>query len=78
MEWKEVMVLAHAGHPLFYKAPMNHRAVRLTPGKHAFGYEVRWRTLRIYPSGSIGRGRARTSDPFTADAGHADRFVRSA
>ena len=72
--WSAVMAAARRGETLYYWAPMDHQSVALTPGKHARGYIVRARTLRIYPSGSFGRGRARTADPFTADKGHLDRF----
>jgi hypothetical protein len=73
--WPELMTYARAGGPLFYKAPMDHRATRLTKGHGTpNSYEVRPRTLRIWPPGSVGRGRSRTADPFTADAGHLSRF----
>lgn len=73
--WSELMTYARAHGPLFYQAPMDHRATRLTPGHGTpNSYEVRARTIRIWPPGSVGRGRSRTADPFTADAGHLSRF----
>ena len=80
--WVDALRWAAAEKPIFYQAPMDHRATRLWP-KHthpvtAASYEVRPRTIRIWPVGSTGRGRARTADPFTADAGHLDRFRRPA
>lgn len=79
--WPEVLAYARTGAPLYYQAPMDHRATRLSPKKEQGEervYEARDRTIRIWPSGSAGRGRNRTSDPFTADAGHLDRFRRPA
>lgn len=77
--WKDVLAHAKKGAPLFYKAPMDHRAVRLSPrkeqGQEAV-YEAHARTIRVWPYGSTGRGRSRTADPFTADSGHLDRFLR--
>jgi proteasome lid subunit RPN8/RPN11 len=70
--WPEVLKYANSGAPLYYWAPMDHRPIRV----HDF--EVRARSIRIWPSGSRGRGRGRTSDPFTADSGHMDRFRRPA
>lgn len=78
--WKDVLEYANSGAPLYYKAPMDTRAVRLSPrkeqGQEAV-YEAHARTIRIWPYGSTGRGRSRTADPFTADAGHLDRFLHS-
>jgi len=77
--WKDVLFDSQLGEPFYYWAPMDARPVRFiarsngsapTPGT----YEARARTIRIWPPGSVGRGRYRTSDPFTADAGHLDRF----
>jgi hypothetical protein len=70
---------AKDGATLAYKAPMDVVAHRLGPRTRAGQekvYEPRVRTIRIWPLGSTGRGRSRTSDPFTADAGHLDRFFR--
>jgi hypothetical protein len=75
--WADVLTYARAGQPLYYQAPMDHQATRLRPGaKTIFGFEVRAKTIRIWPSGSLGRGRSRTSDPFNADKGHLPRFSR--
>ena len=70
--WKEVLAFAKECKPgqLFYHAPLNIEPVALLK------YEVRARTIRIWPPGSTGRGRMRTSDPFTADVNHFDRFRR--
>lgn len=73
--WADVLTYARTGQPLYYQAPMDHQATRLRPGaKTIFGFEVRAKTIRIWPSGSLGRGRSRTSDPFNADKGHLSRF----
>lgn len=73
--WPELMTYARAGGPLYYQAPMDHRATRFRPGKGDLNtYEVRARTIRLWPPGSVGRGRNRTADPFTADPGHLSRF----
>jgi hypothetical protein len=72
--WKSVLAYLQKGCPVWYQAPLDARASRLTRGKKPFGYEPRARTVRVYPPGCFGRGKARTSDPFTADAGHLDRF----
>ncbi len=79
--WNDVLDWARGGQPLYYKAPLDYRAVQIwpvrpgqTPGP--FNFQVRARTIRIWPEGSVGRGRRRTADPFTADAGHLDRFSR--
>lgn len=69
--WPEVLTYAKTGAPLYYQAPMDTRPT-------AVRYEARSRTIRIFPPGSTGRGRLRTSDPFTADAGHLDRFHKPA
>lgn len=75
--WPDVLAYARTGGDLYYQAPLNYRPVRLRPGKNqTLTYEVRARSIRIWPPGSIGRGRSRTADPFTADAGHLDRFSR--
>lgn len=70
--WKDVLDYARTGAPLYYQGPMDYRATRL------YRFTVRARTIRVWPPGSTGRGRMRTSDPFTADAGHADRFLKPA
>jgi hypothetical protein len=76
--WADVLAYARAGQTLFYQAPLDRRPMRFVPADPRrptpFTYEVRARTIRMWPSGSVGRGRARTSDPFTADAGHLARF----
>lgn len=77
--WREVLDYAGTGAPLYYKAPMDHRATRLRPvdgTPFPPCYEVRARTIKIWPYGSVGRGRNRTADPFTADSGHLGRFSR--
>lgn len=78
--WAEVLAAAKSDEKLYYQAPMNHRPTalrRILEGdKWATGYEPKARTLKIYPPGSRGRGRIRTADPFTADAGHLNRFSR--
>jgi hypothetical protein len=74
LSWQEVLLFARAGAVLYYHAPLDYARNRLTPGKHPYGYVVRARTLRIYPPWSIGRGRHRTADPFTADKHHLSRF----
>ena len=66
--WKEVLAYARTGAPLYYQAPMNYQPSRLTK------FQVKAKTIRIWPPGSEGRGRNRTADPFTADAHHLDRF----
>lgn len=68
--WADVLAYAASGAPIFYQAPMSHQPRRL------WKFEVRPRSIRIWPPGSTGRGPMRTSDPFTADAGHTDRFRR--
>jgi hypothetical protein len=81
--WADVLAAAKAGEPLYYKAPLDHQARRFIPsenglyGRVPYTYEARARTIRMWPPGSVGRGRFRTSDPFTADAGHLDRFRSS-
>ena len=75
--WADVLTYARTGQPLYYQAPLNYQAARLyLGGKRPFGYEVRARTIRIWPPGAFGRGHQRTSDPFTADVKHLDRFSR--
>lgn len=76
--WPEVLAYAKTGGPLYYQAPLDHYATRLYAGKNPPGYEVRARSIKIYPPGSTGRGRNRTSDPFTADSGHLPRFSHPA
>jgi hypothetical protein len=65
----DVLVYAAAGGQLYYKAPMNVSPQRIE-------YKAKARSIRVFPPGSTGRGRMRTSDPFTADKGHLDRFLR--
>jgi len=64
----EVIAHLRAGRPLYYKAPLSYRAVRIDNVARPFGKN------RIY----IRADRLdRDSDPFTADAGHLDRFRRA-
>lgn len=75
--WPEVLASAKRGEALFYQAPLDRFPVTLTPANGSPGpyrYEARARTIRIYPPGCFGRGKLRTSDPFSADAGHLSRF----
>jgi hypothetical protein len=73
--WADVLAYARTGAPLYYQAPMDRQPTGLRPGRNSpYSYEARGRTIRIWPPGSAGRGRQRTSDPFTADAGHLSRF----
>ncbi len=74
--WSEVMSAARAGEPLHYKAPLDPHSLRLTAGSGPYHYKALGRTIRIWPPGSAGRGKFRTADPFTADAGHLARFSR--
>jgi hypothetical protein len=90
--WSGVLAYARTGGPLYYQAPMDHRPTRLSPchpgydthgryhdagrGCGPYQYFVRARTIRIWPPGSVGRGRGRTADPFSADAGHLGRFSK--
>lgn len=75
--WPDVLAYAQSGQPLYYSAPMDRYPARLMPGGNApFTYKAQARSIKIWPAGSVGRGRNRTSDPFTADAGHLDRFSR--
>ena len=76
--WPDVLSYARTSEPLYYQAPLDRYATQLYAGKDPPGYEVKARTIRIYPPGSAGRGRNRTSDPFNADAGHLERFSRPA
>jgi hypothetical protein len=66
--WIDVLAHARNGGALYYHAPLDCSPVRLTD------FQVKARTIRIWPLGSRGRGKGRTADPFTADAGHLDRF----
>jgi len=68
--WTDVLTYARRGELLYYHAPLDIEPVRL------WTFEVRPRTIRIWPPGSEGRGRTRTADPFTADHHHLDRFRR--
>ncbi len=70
------MGAARRGEALHYRAPLDCVATKLTPGKGPYHYAARVRTIRIWPPGSVGRGRFRTADPFTADKHHLDRFER--
>lgn len=77
--WKDVLAYAQTGAPIWYQAPMDHRPIKLHPRKEQGEervYEAHARTIRVWPSGSTGRGRNRTADPFTADVSHLDRFRR--
>jgi hypothetical protein len=75
--WPEVLAYARTGGPLYYQAPMDQRPTMLRPGSGTpYSYEAKARSIRIWPPGSTGRGRSRTADPFTADAGHLERFSR--
>lgn len=65
--WADVLAYAKTGGALYYHAPLNVSPIRVR-------YEARARTIRIFPPGCTGRGKARTSDPFNADKGHLDRF----
>jgi hypothetical protein len=67
--WADVLTYAKGGGHLYYKAPMD-----IMP--HQIRYVTKARTIRVFPPGSSGRGRMRTSDPFTADKGHLDRMFR--
>src|SRR5574342_879105 len=78
-KWADVLEAARRGKPLYYKAPLDPRPIRLTPSEGdktrvPYTYEVKSRTIKIWPPGSVGRGSQRYSDPFTADSGHLDRF----
>jgi hypothetical protein len=78
--WADVLAYAQTGEPIYYKAPMDRYPARLTPSnpkaRSPFTYQAQTRTIKVWPSGSVGRGRNRTADPFSADAGHLDRFLR--
>lgn len=79
--WPEVLAYARTGQPLYYQAPLDVQPSRLHAvtaerGPAPFGYLARPRSIRIWPPGSFGRGKQRTADPFTADAGHLSRFSR--
>lgn len=79
--WRDVLDYASRGGDLYYKAPMDQRATRFSErdaGLAPYTYQVRARTIKMWPGGSTGRGRSRTTDPFTADSGHLDRFSRPA
>jgi hypothetical protein len=80
--WADVLAAARTGETLLYKAPMNVRPTtlrRLVEGDKwsTNVYEPKARSIRVIPYGARGRGRMRTADPFTADAGHLDRFLRA-
>jgi len=78
--WKDVLAYARTGGPLYYQAPLDRLPTHLIPaeGKSPvpYTYKVQARTIRIWPPGSVGRGRFRTADPFNADSGHLARFSR--
>ena len=78
--WPEVLAAARRGDVLYYWAPLDRQPVGFRPQPFRFGptlsYLVRPRSIRMWPLGSVGRGVGRTSDPFTANAGHLDRFYR--
>ncbi len=65
--WRDVLAYAATGAALYYHAPLDVAPVRVR-------YEARPRTIRIFPPGRTGRGKARTSDSFSADVSHLDRF----
>jgi hypothetical protein len=67
--WTEVVAHARSGGKMFYQAPMDYHPSLVT-------VRAGTRKIRVWPPGSHGRGRARTSDPFMADKGHLDRFLR--
>ncbi len=76
--WASVMRAARNGERLYYQAPLDARPTELVPGKSSTCcYHVRPRTIRIWPPGSVGRGRQRTADPFSATSHHLSRFSRS-
>lgn len=75
--WQDVLIHAQGDRGLWYKAPMNHAPVRLwheAPTRAHTTYSLKARTIRITPADAVGRGKARTADPFTADKGHLVRF----
>ena len=73
--WKEILAAAHRGEDLYYQAPLDPRPIRFRAGGGApYTYLAGNRSIRLWPPGSTGRGQLRTSDPFTADSEHADRF----
>ena len=80
--WAAVLAYAETGAPLYYRAPLDARPTRLTVARgfitsaEPCTYVARARTIRVL-TGCIGRGAQRTSDPFTADAGHLARFSRA-
>jgi hypothetical protein len=78
--WADVLAYAQTGEPIYYKAPMDRYPARLTPSnpkaRSPFTYQAQTRTIKVWPGGSVGRGRNRTADPFSADAGHLERFLR--
>jgi hypothetical protein len=78
--WADVLAYAATGGPLLYKAPMDARPIGLRAQdagpRRVYTYELKARTIRIWPWGSLGRGHLRTSDPFNATAGHLDRFSK--
>ena len=77
--WDDVLMAAKLGAELYYQAPLDVKPTRFTPVTNRSvrveqTYELRVRTIRIFPPGFVGRGRYRTSDPFTADVEHLPRF----
>lgn len=64
--WKDVLEHVRAGKPVYYHAPFDIRPVLVSATAEPQG-----RTVRITPP-------TRDADPFTADAGHLERFKRIA
>jgi hypothetical protein len=62
--WDDVLVHVKLGLPVWYHAPLDVRPVRVQATARPKG-----RTVRVTPP-------TRDDDPFTADAGHFDRFRR--
>lgn len=63
--WAQLFAHIGGGYPLWYQAPMDDRPVQVSA--------VRWKDgkVRVYPIYT-------EADPFTADAGHLERFRRAA
>jgi hypothetical protein len=83
--WRDVLEWCAAGKPVYYQAPLDYRPTRLLTtetfpalGRVPYTYQARARTICIFPPGCIGRGKSRTSDPFSADAKHLGRFSHEA
>lgn len=62
--WDAVLAHVAAGLPVWYYAPLDYRATRLGSSEVRV---MRGAKIRIRPP-------SRDCDPFTADAGHLDRF----